>query len=433
MVLPDGASPNYTFWMAELGGFDIVTGKQIFRNPYAGDAFRSSNQVTWTPISNETVKFNIYRSKFNVSSGTVTLNNQNDDYLIVDEIIRANTSLSIEVGDVVYAVNATSNNTMVQINDPFGIVKRVDEAEGIINLGDSSGNFEEDMNIRFYRVNDEDNISEIVSGNLIASGKIETIRNISINALVPRIAKLSPIKTNIKFEYRGTDINGVKDTIFLALEDDTEREFTDKERFIYSKSNENGNKSNEFRLTLSTLNSYVSPVVDLNRKAALCIENKINNDSTNEHTRYGNAKAKYLSKNSILADGQEAEDLRVYLTAYRPVDTDIEVYVKFHNSEDREAFNDKLWTKLNYFSGEFTFSNSNNFKDLKEYEFEVPSEAAFPNSAFRDPSTGIIEYTNSDGSRFLSFKTYSIKIVLLSSNKIRIPKLNDLRAIALQV
>jgi hypothetical protein len=433
MVLPDGASPNYTFWMAELGGFDVVTGKQIFRNPYAGDAFRSSNQVTWTPIANETVKFNIYRSKFNTSPGIVTLNNQNDDYLIVDEIIRANTSFGIEVGDVVYAVNATSNNTMVEANDPFGIVKRVDEAEGIIDLGDSSGNFEEDMRIRFFRVADEDNVSQIVSGNLIASGKIETIRNISINALVPRIAKLSPIKTNIKFEYRGTDSNGVKDTIFLAIENDTEREFTDKERFIYSKSNENGNKSNEFRLTLSSVNSYVSPVVDLNRKAALCIENIINNDSTNEHTRYGNAKAKYLSKNSILADGQEAEDLRIYLTAYRPVDTDIEVYVKFHNPEDREPFNDKLWTKLNYFSGEFTFSNSNNFKDIKEYEFEVPFEAAFTNSAFRDPSTGIIEYTNNDGSRFLSFKTYSIKIVLLSSNKIRIPKLNDLRAIALQI
>jgi hypothetical protein len=52
-------------------------------------------------------------------------------------------------------------------------------------------------------------------------------------------------------------------------------------------------------------------VIDLSRKASLLIENIINNDATNEHTRYGNALTKYVSKNVVLADGQEAEDLKI--------------------------------------------------------------------------------------------------------------------------
>jgi hypothetical protein len=184
---------------------------------------------------------------------------------------------------------------------------------------------------------------------------------------------------------------------------------------------------------LSSDDNFTSPLIDLGRKASLHVENKINNDSSNEHTRYGNALAKYVSKNVILADGQEAEDLRIYLTAYRPVDTNIEVYVKLQNPEDPEPFDSKLWTKLDYASGENLFSNPTDTKDYREFEFEIPTSAAFTNSAFRDPSTGIVEYENNDGSRFLSFKKYSIKIVLLSSNKIRVPRINNIRGIALQV
>jgi hypothetical protein len=46
---------------------------------------------------------------------------------------------------------------------------------------------------------------------------------------------------------------------------------------------------------------------------------------------------------------------------------------------------------------------------------------------------GIVEYTNSDGSRFVGFKEFALKIILLSSNPVKVPRLNDVRAIALQI
>jgi hypothetical protein len=48
-------------------------------------------------------------------------------------------------------------------------------------------------------------------------------------------------------------------------------------------------------------------------------------------------------------------------------------------------------------------------------------------------SDGTVEYYNSAGSRFLGFKEFAIKIVLLSSNPVKVPRLQDVRCIALQI
>jgi hypothetical protein len=433
MIFPDAVSPEYTFWLSEIGEIDVETGEQVFRNVGSGNAFRSSNQYTWSAIQEEDIKFNLYRARFEVGIGSVHFTNEDDEYLVVDQIIRANTSLGISLGDVAYTVNATSNTTIVSNTAPYGVVQFIDEAEGIIELNDSRGGFVANTGIRFYRVADEWDESQITSGNLIASGVIENVLNIPTHAVVPRISKIVPASTSINYEFRAFDQFGVMDSVYTSVQSDTETEFLDKERFIYSRSNEaSGPKSAEYRITISTTDTYVSPVIDLGRKGSLHIENKINNDSTNEHTRYGSALAKYISKNVILADGQEAEDLKIYLTAYRPVDTNIEVYVKFQNPEDPEPFESKLWTKMEYIAGESLFSNPADVRDYREFEFGVPAVAAFTNSAFLNPLTGVVEYENSDGSVFTTFKKYSIKIVLLSNNKVRVPRLNDVRGIALQ-
>jgi hypothetical protein len=46
---------------------------------------------------------------------------------------------------------------------------------------------------------------------------------------------------------------------------------------------------------------------------------------------------------------------------------------------------------------------------------------------------GIVEYYNADGSRFVGYKEVAYKIVLLSSNPVKVPLLQDIRAVCLQV
>jgi hypothetical protein len=315
----------------------------------------------------------------------------------------------------------------------------------------------------------------------------------------------------------------------------------DKERIVMSLSNEasalSGNKSAFFKAEFNTASTLVSPVIDLRRKSSYFIENLINNDLTNEQYTYGNALSKYISKKVILADGQDAEDLRVTLTAFRPINSDITVYAKFQNAGDIEAFETKLWTPLTYLNaGDVVYSSSGALNDYVEYDFGIPAgtsttlnfnansavnstsdfisitnntfvnnqvvfyytgvgntvnsslsnttafaglsnatyyyvvsanslglklsasqgganlninaspvsetghylrgyvSANVAKTAFTNPdNSSIVEYYDSTNSRWTGYKYFAIKIVLTSTDRVNYPRLNDVRAIALQI
>lgn len=91
--------------------------------------------------------------------------------------------------------------------------------------------------------------------------------------------------------------------------------------------------------------------------------------TANEHKAYGISKNRYISKRLALADGLDAEDIRVLLTAYRPQGTEIEVYAKIMNGTDADVFSNKDWSKLVYVTGEDIRSDSLNVSDYREYEY----------------------------------------------------------------
>jgi hypothetical protein len=113
-------------------------------------------------------------------------------------------------------------------------------------------------------------------------------------------------------------------------------------------------------------------------------KNIINNDYTNEDTRYGNALSKHVSTKINFDDGRFAEDLIVYLRAHRPANTDIKVFAKIHNSNDPEAFDDKSWTLLNCTGGANVYSSDTNEDDLREYTYGF---TLHPNTATVDAGT----------------------------------------------
>jgi hypothetical protein len=55
---------------------------------------------------------------------------------------------------------------------------------------------------------------------------------------------------------------------------------------------------------------------------------------------------KYISQPIILAEGQDAEDIRVIITAYRPSPTDIKIWFKPRHSEDPDTFDVLPWIEL---------------------------------------------------------------------------------------
>lgn len=95
----------------------------------------------------------------------------------------------------------------------------------------------------------------------------------------------------------------------------------------------------------------------------------INNDYTDEHTNYGNAVAKHIGTKVNFSQDRLAEDLLVYLTAYRPVGTNIKVLARIHNSKDPEAFDDKDWTLMEEIDGIGVFSSTEDSTDFIEITY----------------------------------------------------------------
>ena len=91
--------------------------------------------------------------------------------------------------------------------------------------------------------------------------------------------------------------------------------------------------------------------------------------TSNDHKAYGISKNRYISKRLALADGLDAEDVKVLITAYKPEGTEIEIYAKILNGADGETFGSKDWTRLVQVTGSNVKSDSLNTRDYREYEY----------------------------------------------------------------
>ena len=86
-----------------------------------------------------------------------------------------------------------------------------------------------------------------------------------------------------------------------------------------------------------------------------------------------------------------------------------------------------------YFAVRTITNISNNTSMIVDNGLESTNTAAVYYVFASGGGDGIVEYENSDGSRFVGYKEVALKIVLLSSNPVRVPRLNDVRGICLQV
>jgi len=90
----------------------------------------------------------------------------------------------------------------------------------------------------------------------------------------------------------------------------------------------------------------------------------------------GLAKSKYISKVIKFAQDKRAEDIVVYLTGYRPANTEIKVYAKIHNAEDRESLQSKAWTPL-ILKDNIDYFSSTDPNDLREFTYGFDTAPEF--------------------------------------------------------
>lgn len=431
VVFPDGGDPDYVCWTAILGNTDVATGYQVSSKPYLDTAFYSSNQQAWSALQNEFVKFDLIRASFYANDGVASFNATATDYLEVGSIVYATSNRTIGIGDTVFGVSGGLPNASIS-----GRVVDYDVAKGKLRLSNTTGLFNTVTSIQVHRLPSDGATPN--SDSLIASTVLAKVADLPMNTIVPRFATISPAGTSLKPTFRAVASNYTRDGGYLGCNLDQETELYDYERIFPGRSNEvkfaGGNKLFNLNINLHTDSSFVSPVIDLVRSNVLAIRNLIDpttTDISKELTNNGSVQTKYVSKIVTLASGQDAEDLKIWLTGYKPLSSAIHVYAKFLSAEDPDSIIKKSWTKLDI-DDDTVFSDFRNVNDYREQVFSVPATLkGLGTSAYTDPVNGLT-YT-SGTAKYTSFKSFQIKIVLLSDTSARVPTLNDVRALALQL
>ena len=117
VVLPVAGNPDYTLWTGVLGGVDTVTGTPIYTSNQLGSLFISTNDLNFTAIQSESMKYNLYVSQFTGTAGTSAWINANNEMFNVsgiignfshgERVVVSNNTLSMA------AIATSGTNTMV--------------------------------------------------------------------------------------------------------------------------------------------------------------------------------------------------------------------------------------------------------------------------------------------------------------------------------
>ena len=290
------------------------------------------------------------------------------------------------------------------------------------------------------------------------TGYIVSIDNVAMDNINLITNLIQPSNTAISGYAKFATSTSAKDSTYnqVTINDITELSGV---RYILSRSNEANTsassasmgKSASIQYLLDCRNSVASPAIDLRRISIVSTHNLISSNSeigsSEDWVKFGgNSKTRYITRRVSLADGQDAQDLRVYLAAYQPPGSKVYVYTKILSGSDNDLFTDARWIPMTLdesqgFTQATAYSSSVNKDDYIEFTYKIPD---FPTTAITDSSgrainqygantiTGVVEYRNSAKAKFDSFKQFAIKIVLTNDSSTNPPRVHELRAIALQ-
>ena len=432
VVKPMANNPETKLFTAKAGQDNLVTGEAINQDWGDGTMFLSSNDRTWTPYTDEDAKFKLYAAYFNSATSAVELTNDDYEFFTPDangingsftegeEVFQnkaatyanvtfaaGNSSIVAGTGEDLSGIASGTKIVVKNANNEFDVVEvgssntstislrgAPDITESTADAGEvlltPVGTFTQvDSNTNTIMINDSTATNSTFlfgTGNTLigcssgANCVISGVVDNNISYLEPRVYNNVPNNTAVNVSIKGAKVSDSTNTAFERIKTN-DRNYFDTPIKIRSKSNEISgttvNKSLTIRHNLSSTNRFVSPFVDLQSQSALIYENVINNDSTNEHvTDGGNASAKYVSRIVTLGEGLDAEDIKVFVNAYKPTGTDVKVYAKAVNQADDLGFDKGVWSELQATKNKDKISSVENRKDVIEYGFEFKDAPA---------------------------------------------------------
>lgn len=473
-IHPEAGNPNYYLWASRIGETDINTGLPVTSRKNTGRLYTTNNGYIYDVVPDMDLTMKVYRASFSTSTsgGNFTigakakeklyLNNltssisnygssmSRGDYLTITGI----TGGTINVTDRLVGTNSQVNSSIVSISStyntnnvgylaneaitvrfangtskgvtanvsavaarPIGIIEKATESatQSLIILTNSSGGFAANDTI----------ITD--TGITATVNRVDNFRYTVVD-FEPSYLKFA--STFISHQIKPYSNVGVAGSFTNVNPNDNY--IFDSEQALFSKSNEvltySNTRTHQIKTTMSTSSEYVSPVFDLVKTQSILVDNIVNSNTVNESAASGGyLYNKYISKTITLADGQDAEDIRVIITAYRPPTSDIKMWIRLLNAEDGASFSQRTWIELEKMNdADGVYSSQSDYNDFIEYSYQIPS-------AYLTGPNGAVQYRNLANTATLTgFKHFAVKIGLSANNSAVIPRVADLRTLAIQ-
>jgi hypothetical protein len=444
------SSNEYVLWSASNGDTALPSSvknlptdptpstiSKINGAPYVGGLFISQNSQTWTADQNQSLMFVADRCVFNTSSTPVieyvvptklpqrNIIDQSINYFLNANNVSSNTT-SISNSDVlVDAFNVTTTDftpTTTSINYSYNATLAGGSAAGLTNI--IPGKFGTATNDDIYLSDGKG--ERLLVANSNTSFALYATLSSTDSAVSPIISDAGLSVYTIKWgvnncELSNTNIvlsnggSGYTANTLVTISAPTGTSGTQ----AYASANISGGVIQSVYFTNTGSGYITTPTITITDTGGGA--NAVVSINGETSSGGGNALAKYVTKKVVLTPGNDSGDLNVYVTAYRPVNTNILVYYKILNRNDTQSFESGSWQLMNMINNSQTLFSTGR-TDLYEFVFA-------PGTGNSDQ--GYVSYTSTTGQTYTSFSQFAIKVVLTSSDHTFVPFLNDLRVIAL--
>lgn len=418
---------------------------KITAAPYVGALFMSQNSQTWTADQNQSMMFVINRCVFDTTKTPIIrfvtpkglpqrkIVEQSIDYFGDANNISSTVS-NASVQDMLYdAFNLTTTDLIPSRTDikySYSTTLKDGTSEPVYSV--DPGKYGTTMYNHVYL---NDNLGErILQANSTTSFSMYAQLSSTNDAVSPVISEAGTSLYTIRFginncELSNTNINVTNrgsgyynaNSISVTVESPTGK-YGEQ---AYAKANVNTASGliNSVYITYPGSGYVTTPTItitDANTTPGTGATAVISGETSSNG---GPAYVKYFTKKVVLDQGFDSGDLNVYLTAYRPINTDILVYYKLLSRSDNQKFEDGKWQLM---------TKIKNSETLYSYDRDEQYEFIFaPGVQDSNAAQGYVSYESSTGKIFNDFNQFAIKIVLTSIDKTFVPYVSDLRCIAL--
>jgi hypothetical protein len=447
------SSKDYTLWSASNGDTALASSTKnkpsdavpstitkIGSAPYVGALFLSQNSQTWTTNQNESLMFVVDRCVFDTATQPTiqyvipkklpqrTLVNQSIDYFLNANNVSTSTDAISNDDILVDAFNITTTDftpTTTGLNYTYNATLVNGNAAGTTNIVPGKYGTPTQNDIFLNDGKGE----RVLLANSGTSFSLFAQMSTRDNAVSPIISDAGFSAYAIKWNINNAELSN---SVIAVTSGGTGYNASLTTATVSAPTGQNGVQAyagvtvvdgvvEDVYITTTGSGYITTPTVtitDANNTPGTGATAIITGETSKNG---GNVLAKYVTKKVVLEAGFDSGDLNVYLSAYRPVNTDINVYYKILNRSDSQKFDDSEWqlmTKIN--ASESSYSQTR--ENIIEFSFAP---------GVNGTEQGYVSYTSSTGEIYNSFSQFAIKVVLTTSDHTFVPFLTDLRTIAL--